>query len=113
MAIPSGSGTEVLKRAFKDGLNNGWHDILTGSNNHIYTILSLVFTDQQDASGNISVAIKTGSTYIYILSGHSHSAQATFTWNDKIVLHETDILQVYNTVTLGDWWLSYIDQDWT
>ena len=38
MAIPSGSGTEVLKRVTAHN-NNGIVEILSGTANHIYTIL--------------------------------------------------------------------------
>lgn len=37
----------------------------------------------------------------------------TFVFNDKIVLEEDDELDVYNSVTNGDWYITYIDQDWS
>ena len=110
MAIPSGAGTEVLKRATKNTLNNGWFEIIGGSANHIYTILSIVFCDQANSSGTIGIAINDGSNDIQIVSGQSHAAQATFVFNDKLVLYEDDTLDVYNTTTNGDWYVSYIDQ---
>ena len=36
-----------------------------------------------------------------------------YVFNDKFVMEEDDDLDVYNTVTSGDWIVSYIDQDWT
>ena len=39
MAIPIGSGTEVLKRASIHDNNNSHTEILSGEANHIYTIL--------------------------------------------------------------------------
>ena len=41
MAIPSGSGTEVLKRATFDGNLNTAPVIINGVANHIYTILTI------------------------------------------------------------------------
>ena len=41
MAIPSGSGTEVLKRAYFNGNLNTEALLINGVANHIYTILSM------------------------------------------------------------------------
>ena len=42
MAIPSGSGTEVLKRAYIPAITNSPQKIIDGVANHIYTILSVI-----------------------------------------------------------------------
>ena len=113
MAIPSGSGTEVLKRATVHNLNATWNNIITGVANHIYTTLSIVFCSQTGSTATITIAINDGSNDIYLLSGHSVGANETFVWNDKIVLEGDDILKVHNSVSNGDWYVTYIDQDWT
>ena len=41
MAIPSGSGTEVLKIAHVAGVTNSENVLINGVANHIYTILSM------------------------------------------------------------------------
>jgi len=113
MAIPSGSGTEVLKRVTLHGNNASFTEILSGSPNHIYTILSIIFCDVQEASGSISIRVNDGSNDIMLLSEASHASKGTFVWNDKFVMLEDDDLDVYNSVNNGDWYVTYIDQDWT
>jgi len=113
MAIPSGSGTEVLKRVTLHANNGAWTEILSGTANHIYTILSIIFCDQQSASGTISIRVNDGSNDVMLISGQAHGSGETFIFNDKFVLEEDDDIDVYNSVTNGDWYISYIDQDWT
>ena len=113
MAIPSGSGTEVLKRVTLHANNNAFTEIFSGTANHIYTILSIIFTDKQGASGTISIRVNDGSNDIFILESHSHASSETFIFNDKFVMEGDDDLDVFNSVTNGDWYVSYIDQDFT
>ena len=113
MAIPSGSGTEVLKRVTVHGNNAAWVEALSGTANHIYTILSIIFCDNQNATGSIAIRVNDGSNDIVLCQGQSHAAQGTFVWNDKFVMSEDDDLDFYNTVNNGDWYVSYIDQDWS
>ena len=111
--IPSGSGSERLRRATIHTLNNDWQEILSGVAGHIYTIISIIFTDQQGASGTIGIRTNNGTADVYIVSSQSHGASETFVWNDKFVLEEDDDLDVYNSGAQCDWMVSYIDQDWT
>ncbi len=113
MAIPSGSGTEVLKRVTVHGNSNGWAEALSGTANHIYTIISIIFQDVQGATGTIAIRVNDGSNDVFLMNGHSHASEDTFVWNDKFVMTGDDDLDVYNSVTNGDWYISYIDQDWT
>ena len=111
MANPSttgagGAGTEVLRRAYLDGNGAATTQILEGVANHIYTILSITFCDQQNAAGTISIWVND----VRLLRFHAHDAQATFTWNDRFVMTDGDDLDVANTVNEGDWWVTYIDQ---
>ena len=112
MAIPSGSGTEGLKRATTHNLNNTWSNIITGVANHIYTIISIVYCSSTASAGAIMIATHDGSNEIYHLI-ENVPANGTFVWNDKLVLEGDDILKVHNAVANGDWYVSYIDQDWT
>jgi len=110
--MPTGSGSERLCRASIKTLNNQWQNILSGTAGHIYTILSLIFCEQQSVSGTLAIQVNTGGYDIRIITS-THLANETFVWNDKFVIEEDDDLEVYNTVTHGDWYVTYIDQDWT
>jgi len=116
--IPTGSGSERLRRAVLQGndgtTNNAWHTLLAGTAGHIYTILSVVCAEQQNGSGcTIEMQVDNGTNDTRILSAKSIGNFGTFVWNDKFVLEEDDILEVRNTSTDCDWYVSYIDQDWT
>ena len=107
--MPTGSGSERLRRASINGLNADTQEILSGTAGHIYTVISIIFTDTQGAAGTIQLKLND----LYLLSTQSVSSTETFIWSDKFVMEEDDDLDVYNTCTNGDWFVSYIDQDWT
>ena len=127
MAIPSGSGTEVLKRtlihaqstdptAFRwDGTAPTVGDeTYTVPTNHIITVLSVIFCEQADAAETLSLYMNDGTNTHQILQYEPIPAYGTFVWNDKFVLTGGDKL----TVTLSssgnvDVYLSYIDQDFS
>ena len=95
MAIPSGSGTEVLKRAYIANLAETEQYILTGVQNHIYTILSITIKDQTGASDamiDMWIDFDAGGTDLMILVNQLIPFQQTFIWNDKLVLTGTDKL---------------------
>tara|TARA_Y100000310_G_C20583150_1_gene764010 strand:+ start:67 stop:420 length:354 start_codon:yes stop_codon:yes gene_type:complete len=117
MAIPSGSGTEVLKRVSLNDNSNAWTPIITGVANHIYTILSVTFCETAN-NASTTVAIKidvnaAGSNEVSLLDHHTAvPAYGSFVWNDKFVMTGTDKLIVYSSANM-DIYVSYIDQDWT
>jgi len=118
MAIPSGSGTEVLKNASARGQLNSGVTLIDGVADHIYTILTITICNQNaSAADTVEIAIwpsgASGNT-TEIVRDHSIGAKETFVWNDRLVLVGTDELKIY-TATAGDMdvWVSYIDQDWT
>ena len=113
MAIPSGSGTERLRRVTLNANNNAWTEILSGTAGHIYTIISVIFCDNHGASGTCALRMNDGSNDIGIFGEQRHGAYGTFVFSDRFVLEEDDDLDVYNSVSHGDWLISYIDQDWT
>ena len=114
MAIPSGSGTEVLKRATIHNNNNATTEILSGVANHIYTILTIVICENQGATENISITMNDGSNDIDMIYDVSLPAKASYVWNDRVVLSGTDQLKIRSHGTSGlDVIVSYIDQDWT
>ena len=111
MAIPSGSGTEVLKRVTADS-NSGWNEIFSGSANHIYTIITII-AQANATGGTIGLRVNDGAEDIYILNSHPLAAYETFIWNDKFVLYEDDDLDIYSSGADVDFYVTYIDQDWT
>tara|TARA_R100000742_G_C4177468_1_gene13702 strand:+ start:113 stop:505 length:393 start_codon:yes stop_codon:yes gene_type:complete len=114
--IPTGSGTERLRRITVHALNNGWqNNVLAGTAGHLYTILSVIFCNNTGTTTGIAMRVNDGSNDILLTSDGSQKVAAyqTYVWNDKFVIEEDDILEVYNGHTNGDWWISYIDQDWS
>ena len=113
MAIPSGSGTEVLKRATLHAINNTGATLLTGVANHIYTILTISFNNQTGTAGDIEITVHDGTNDIRLLRTFNVGGSASFVYSDKFVMEGDDVLKINNVVTSGDWYCSYIDQDWT
>ncbi len=120
MANPStgfgGAGTEVLRRGYVDGMTNSEATLLTGVANHIYTVLSVTFSERNNASAllNMFCDIDGGGTDIHLLTQEPNSGFGTFVFNDKFVLTGTDELNVSLQASGAvDVYISYIDQDWT
>ena len=113
MAIPSGSGTEVLKLATKDGVNGaGGHTLITGVANHIYTVLSITLQEMEGDTGK-QFSIRIGD--INVVFEATLNGRETFVWNDKLVISGATDLSVYlhQSSWAVDMTCSYIDQDWT
>ena len=127
MAIPSGSGTEVLKRTFIHAQSSTatsfrWDGTMatTGTNtytvpaNHIITVLNISFNEQGNATETIDIMVNDGTNTIYLLQSQTLHAYNTFIWNDKIVLTGGDKLMIKtDTAANVDVFCSYIDQDWS
>ena len=114
MAIPSGSGTEVLKVAKVHAMTNTTSTLITGVANHIYTVLSINFTNMSNSDEAIDMYVTEGSDSYYLLRETIIPDKATFIYNDKLVLSGAQSLKA-NLATAGDCdvWVSYIDQDWS
>tara|TARA_B100001113_G_C20668640_1_gene431132 strand:- start:37 stop:390 length:354 start_codon:yes stop_codon:yes gene_type:complete len=117
MAIPSGSGTEVLKRATATGDFDGIETILTVASNHIYTILSISICESASANEVFWLSMTDASNSnreIYILREQAVNSNETFILNDKFVLSSGDTLKLQSGSTCDvDVLISYIDQDWS
>lgn len=116
MAIPSGSGTEVLKRFYKNSLTNSDTILIDGVANHIYTVLSVSFSERNNATATINMftVIDGGSTDIHLITQKSISAFGNYVFNDKFVITGTDELKVSLQASGAvDVLISYIDQDWS
>ena len=116
MAIPSGSGTEVLKVAHIAGVTNSENVLINGVANHIYTILSMTVCETGGAAETFDLYIDDdgGGTDYEILSDQEIGANETFVWNDKLVLSGEDHLCMATASSANiDVVISYIDQDWS
>jgi len=136
MAIPSGSGTEVLKRTSLITVGGGatstdwWYVDWTSAQvssaaqdtyvptNHIITVLSIFACDEETTNSYpLDIGIKPASqTLINILKDEAVPVKGTFVWNDKFVLTSGDALAFRcNESSSSDnfsIYVSYIDQDW-
>ena len=115
MGIPSGYGSEVLKRVSYHANSNAWRTLITGEADHIYTVISLVAAEQNSAAlaYHIRVDISAaGSNHIMLTNAGWLPLGGVFVFNDKIVLTGTDKLEVWNNSGDVDWYVSYIEQDW-
>ena len=121
MTIPTGSGTEVLKRAtlgYATTTDENSHAIFTSTNNHIYLIKSIIILHRynvSDATVDITVDPASGNDY-YLLKGQGVPASGSFVWNDVFVVQGGDTLKfecASGGTTGFDVLCTYIDQDWS
>ena len=113
---PSGAGTEVLRRKYLEWSSASNNEIIiTGAANHIYTILSVSFAERGNASELMNMfVVASGPVNVHIFSKQVIGAYETFVWNDKLVLMPANILKLECSAgSETDYWISYIDQDWT
>ncbi len=117
MAIPSGSGTEVLKNYVQAQLTNSAVKIIDGEANHIYTVLSITVCETAGAAETFNLYMwDSGATnnIVEILSDQALGANETFVFNDRLVLSGTQELTFIMGGTADvDLTVSYIDADWT
>jgi hypothetical protein len=116
MAIPSGSGTEVLKVNRYQGISTETL-VFQGVANHIYTILSIII-NQGDGVSSRELYLRlydgTGtSTEHYIIKALPVTAAGTFVFNDKFVISGSYNMRLLSSSGDADIMVSYIDQDWT
>ena len=116
MAIPSGSGTEVLKVNRYQAIQSETL-IFQGVADHIYTILSIIATNT-DGSNSREFYLKlfdgTGtSNPHFITMAEPVPAGKTYVWNDKFVISGAYNMRLTSANGDADVMVSYIDQDWT
>ena len=113
MAIPSGSGTEVLKNIAGD-ITNQTVNILSGTANHIYVIKTLVVCNIDSTNAKIALQIHNGTNNFNVLVDQLIATDSTFVWDNPLVLTGTHILKLIegNNKTCH-YNLTYIDQDWS
>jgi len=115
MAIPSGSGTEVLKVQLTRETAASENVLVNGVANHIYTILSVVVCETAGNAEEFDLYVKDdGGTVYYLVKNQALGVKKTFIFNDRIVLVGTDELAIAPIATCDlDITVSYIDQDWS
>ena len=116
MAIPSGTGTEVLKHTNIIGLTNADQALITGVANHIYTVVSVIFTEASDTTENIYMKItdSSGNNPSYIFFNQALHGYSTFVWNDRFSFQGNLQLEVAALASANiHVHCTYIDQDFT
>ena len=115
MAIPSGSGTEVLKAGHATITTTAQTKLIDGVTNHIYTVLSVNICEVAGNSETFTLGINRGVGGVTdLIKDQVLAPKKTFVYNDRIVMTSSDELWV----TMGgtcevDVIASYVDQDWT
>ena len=133
MALPSGSGSEILRNAAIHNNNattaqvdfggtTGTGSVRSTGNtsgvvavpaNVIITVLTITHTDLIGGACNVQIDWQGSGTNIVIFKNAMQAGNTTLVFNDKFVLREGDILKLYNEAANSDWHVSFIYQDWT
>ena len=114
MAIPSASGSEVLKSISTS--ITGAYD-LTPGDDHILTILNIIVKNNHSSSTHFDIKISSnsGSSFLFLMESQSMAQDTTFVWNEKLVLSDnTAVLRVdTNGSDNLHIMINYIDQNWS
>ena len=95
MAIPSGSGSEVLKHHRVLAVSNSWVDLIPVADinvNIIVTVISIIVTNTHASSCLMNLATHdyNGSSYSNesrFLFTQAIASKETFVWSDRFVLY--------------------------
>ena len=115
MAIPSGSGTEVIKTAVIKNSDSTWDTLINGVANHIYTVLSISLCETAGTARTFKARVYTSNgtgSDIYIIQDGSIPANGTFIYNDKFSFTGDAHLDI-RAIGAVDILVTYIDQDWS
>ena len=126
MALPTGTGSEILKRTTINNQSNTatafrWDGLATTGTSsytvpalHIITVLNIIIAENSGGDEEFKLYGDTGAGSIYLVTRKALPTNDTFVWNDKVVLHPGDKLSInFFAATNIDIWCSFIDQDWT
>lgn len=127
MAIPSGSGSEILKSSYQPAVSNSAVTLISttvhASVTEIATLVSVTFTEmagQTDEEINLYVdcgrltIVGASGNDLYLLKKQPIGAYATFVFSDKVVIYAGDALKVITTAAANvDVMANWILQDWT
>ena len=117
MAIPSGSGTEVIKVKALTNQNAAWQPLLGGSDtvaDHIYILLSLTVANLHGSTNEIfSMRVSGSNNPANLIEQQAVPYESTFIFNEKIAIIGTDDLDIWNNAITAHYYLTYVDQDWS
>ena len=121
MAIPSGSGTEVLKSKLTVAVVNSFQDVVEQLNNanKLIIVLSIIIHEGSGASGHkfiMQIVDNDGSSNpCYLYEDFAVGSVETFVHNDKFCLVGDKRLMIKSTSPSSnfDVTATYIIQDWT
>lgn len=120
MAIPSGSGTEVLKNSVVYNQGAGAVDLidLTVSGIWTATIISIIVTNShatEDGFFDLHIVSTSPAGDIKLVEKQSSTRLSTFVFNERVVIADGQKLAFERNGSLGgyDVITSYILQDWT
>jgi len=116
MAIPSGSGSEILTRGYFTVTDTTDTKILDGAAaNWIYSVISITVCETAGSAETFDLFLdpSAGGTDYEILSDQALPANSTFVFNEHLVLHGTDELNFKAGGTCNiDIIINYIAQNW-
>jgi hypothetical protein len=115
MAIPSGSGSEILARGYYTVTDTTDTKILDGDANWIYSVISITVCETAGAAETFDLFLDplAGGTDYEILSDQALPANSTFVFNDRLVLVGTDELNFKAGGACNiDIIINYIAQNW-
>ena len=117
MAIPSGSGTEILKVNRYQAISAETL-VFQGVANHIYTILSMIIINTDGANLRefyLNLYDGTGSSagLHRIIYAQPVPAGGHYVWNDKFVISGSYNMRLTSANGDADIMISYIDQDFS
>ena len=128
MAIPSGSGTEVITSVWLEDVDATEAVGILGVEDHIYTVLGITICESSNATREISIYLygrdsgenPANNQYIALLRDHSMASKTTFSWNDRFSFHgfgsngaAQKLIFQGNASSAFDIQVTYIDQNWT
>jgi hypothetical protein len=120
MAIPSGSGTEVIKRIWSSNTpaNVQTRTAFTVPTDHIYIVLNIHVAENGNATEQMSLAASDAAssynTWYRFANRINLTAYQTYVHNERIIFHPADRLYVYTANGSNlDYLIHYIDQDWS
>jgi hypothetical protein len=114
MAIPSASGSEVLKSI--NTSITGAYD-LTPGDDHILTILNVIVKNNHSSSSHFDLMVSSdsGSNYTFLIESQQMEPDTTFAWNEKLVLSDNTARLRIDTNSSDNLhiMINYIDQNWS
>ena len=125
MALPTGSGSEILNNIMWNDVTSTTNPALTGVALHIYTIISITAIRNGGNTTNLLCRINgydsygSGNNENIIIFNQAIAGQQTFVWNDKFSFHGQGLnsgvqkLEFVNSSSNSlDIVVTFIDQNW-